>query len=95
MLCGRRFRLCPITALLEGMRVVVGEKRCELQVYDFVSNKWVPKDTSSWPLAPDRANGWLTGWNHVDRFAAVNVLTKPPEYPVAPRATKWPGEAQL
>jgi hypothetical protein len=65
-----------ITASLEGRRVVVDEKQCELQVYDFVSDQWLPKDDSPWPLAIGRAKEWLTGWNHVDRFAAFNALTK-------------------
>jgi hypothetical protein len=65
-----------ITASLEGMRVVVDERQCELQVYDFASNEWLPKDVSGWPLPSDRAHKWLMEWNHIVRFAAVNVLTK-------------------
>jgi hypothetical protein len=33
-----------ITASLEGMRVLVDEKQCELQEYDFSSNQWSSKD---------------------------------------------------
>ncbi len=72
-----------VTASLEGMRVLIGEKQCELQEYDFAVNRWLPKDVSPWPLPRARADEWLAGWNDVDRFAAVSALTKPPEYPEA------------
>jgi hypothetical protein len=70
-----------ITASLEGMRVLVDEKQCELQEYDFAANRWLPKDNSPWPLAPSLADDWLAGWNAVDRFAAKCALVKPSEYP--------------
>jgi hypothetical protein len=70
-----------ITASLEGMRVLVDEKRCELQEYDFAANQWLLKDASSWPLTRERADSWLAGWNDVDRFAAVSALLKAPDYP--------------
>jgi len=81
-----------ITASLEGMRVLVDEKQCELQEYDFVANRWHPKDVSPWPLPRERANEWLAGWNHLDRFTAVSALTMAPEYPAAPRALRALGE---
>ena len=66
-----------ITASLEGMRVLVDENRCELQEYDFGANRWLSKDDAPWPLPRGRADEWLAGWNDVDRFAAVNALTRP------------------
>ena len=77
-----------ITASLEGMRVVVDGKRCELHEYDFQDNRWLPREEAPWPLPRSLADRWLTGWNGVDRFAAVSVLTEPPDYPAgAPRAS--------
>jgi hypothetical protein len=70
-----------ITASLEGMRVLVDEKRFELQEYDFTVNGWFSKDTAAWPLPRSPADEWLAGWNARDRFRAVSVLTSPPEYP--------------
>jgi hypothetical protein len=84
-----------ITASLEGMRVLVNEKQCELQEYDFSSNQWSSKDASPWPLTRDRADEWLAGWNDVDRFAAVSALTRAPEYPAPPRTPRVPGEPRL
>ena len=40
-----------ITASLEGMRVIVDGKRCELQEYNFTDNRWVPKDEALWVLS--------------------------------------------
>ena len=78
-----------ITASLEGMRVLVDEKRCELQEYDFAVNRWFSKDTAAWPLPRPRADEWLAGWNAVDRFAAARVLTSPPDCrATAPRAAR-------
>jgi len=73
-----------ITASLEGMRILVDEKRCELQEFNFVANRWFSKDASPWPLPQDRANDWLAGWNDMDRFAAVSALTRAPDYPAEP-----------
>jgi hypothetical protein len=85
-----------ITASLEGMRVLVDEKRCELQEYDFSANRWLPKYESPWPLARARADEWLAGWNNVDRLAAVNALTKAPDYPGdRPRSFKLVSELGL
>jgi hypothetical protein len=75
-----------ITASLEGMRVLADEKGCELQEYDFVANRWLSKDQSLWPVPRSLADSWLEGWNHVDRFAAVNILTEPPENPAGRRS---------
>jgi hypothetical protein len=66
-----------ITASLEGMRVLVDEKQCELQEYNFRSDKWQSKEILSWPLPRDVADQWLTYWNAVDRFAALRLLTEP------------------
>jgi hypothetical protein len=65
-----------VTASLEGMRIVVADKRCELEEYDFKLDRWLPKDTASWPLFPDRAAEWLAGWNEVDRATAMKCLTR-------------------
>jgi hypothetical protein len=82
-----------ITASLEGARVLVDEKQCELQEYNFTSDRWCSKDVSPWPLPRELANEWLAGWNDVDRFAAVSVLTKAPDYPdTAPRSLGRAGE---
>jgi hypothetical protein len=70
-----------VTASLEGMRIVVEGKRCELHEYDFRDNRWVPKDEAQWPLPRPVADQWLTGWNDLDRFAAVSALTKSPREP--------------
>jgi hypothetical protein len=71
-----------VTASLEGMRILVDEKQCELQEYDFVVNEWRAKDAALWPLGRDRADAWLAGWNDVDRFAAVNLLTEHGQEPM-------------
>jgi hypothetical protein len=73
-----------ITASLEGMRVLVDRKRCELHEYDFQANRWRSKKDAPWPRPRPLADQCLTGWNNVDRFAAVNALTKPDE-PGPPR----------
>jgi hypothetical protein len=69
-----------ITASLEGARILIDKERCELQEYDFAANRWLHRESAEWPLPRDRADEWLTGWNCVDRFAAMNILTKPAEY---------------
>jgi hypothetical protein len=84
-----------VTASLEGMRVLVDENQCELQEYNFVSNRWFSKDTAPWLLSRGRADEWLAGWNDVDRFAAVNALTKAPGCPDAPLAARRLGEPGL
>jgi len=85
-----------ITASLEGMRVLVDEKQCELQEYNFASNQWISKDTASWPLTRSLADIWLTGWNDVDRFAAVSTLTGPSAYRAEPRGkSRGLGEPRL
>lgn len=66
-----------ITASLEGMRVVVDGRRCELHEYHFLDNRWLPKDQAPWPLTRDRAQEWLAGWNDLDRFTAIGLLTAP------------------
>jgi len=66
-----------ITASLEGARIIVDGKLCHLQEYNFVKNRWFIKDEAVWPLQRARAEEWLSGWNHVDRFAAMNILTAP------------------
>jgi len=77
-----------ITASLEGARVIVtDEKQCELQEYDFAGNRWVLKDAAPWPLARDRAAEWVAGWNDFDKFAAVNILTRPADYGPGPAAS--------
>ena len=81
-----------ITASLKGMRALADEKRCDLQEYDFVANRWPSKDQSLWPVPRSLADSWLEGWNHVDRFAAVNILTEPPENPAGRRSPGRLGE---
>jgi hypothetical protein len=66
-----------ITSSLEGARIIVDEELCQLHEYNFVQNRWDAKDEAIWPLPRARAEEWLSGWNHVDRFAAMNVLTEP------------------
>ena len=51
-----------IAASPDGMRVLVDEKRCELQEYDFAANRWLRKDGDAWPLTRARADAWLVGW---------------------------------
>jgi hypothetical protein len=55
-----------ITASLQGMRVLVDEKRCELEEYNFSLDQWIPKDAAPWPLPRAVADNWLAGWNQVD-----------------------------
>jgi hypothetical protein len=82
-----------ITASLEGARVLVDEKQCELQEYNFTSDRWCSKYVSPWPLPRELADEWLAGWNGVDRFAAVSLLTKVPDFPDTPlRSSGRPGE---
>jgi hypothetical protein len=66
-----------ITASLEGARILVDENICQLQEYNFAKDHWYLKDEAAWPLARARAEQWLTGWNHMDRFAAMSTLTAP------------------
>jgi hypothetical protein len=68
-----------ITASLEGSRIVVDEKFCELQEYNFVQNRWYAKDEALLPLPHARVEEWLSGWNKSDRFTAMNVLIAPPQ----------------
>jgi hypothetical protein len=64
-----------ITASLEGAQIIVDDELCQLQNYNFVENQWYPKGEAIWPLPRARAEEWLSGWNHVDWLAAMNVLT--------------------
>ena len=64
-----------ITASLEGARIIVDEKLCRLQEYNFVENYWSPKDEDMRPLPRARAAQWLSCWNDVDRLAAMSLLT--------------------
>jgi hypothetical protein len=66
-----------VVASLEGMRVVVNDGACELHEYNFVTDCWVPKARSQWPMEREEADTWLDGWNAVDRFAAMNQLVAP------------------
>jgi hypothetical protein len=65
-----------ISASLEGMRVLVDEKQCELQDYNFASNEWYPRETLPWPVPRQVAEEWVSGWNRFDRFEALNALTE-------------------
>jgi hypothetical protein len=71
-----------VTASLEGMRIVVDDTKCALEQYDFVIDRWFPKDAAEWPLSLGTAEQWLAGWNSVDMFAAINVLTAPKDHEV-------------
>jgi len=53
-------------ASLEGMRVVVNDGWCELHEYNFVTDCWVSKARSRWPMERGEADGWLGGWNALD-----------------------------
>jgi hypothetical protein len=66
-----------ITASLEGVQIIVDERLCQLQEYNFVQNRWFPKDEGMRPLPRARAEQWLSSWNEMDRFAAMNLLTTP------------------
>jgi hypothetical protein len=63
-----------VVASLEGLRVFINEGWCELHEYNFVTDCWVPKARSPWPMAQGEAETWLKGWNPVDRFSAMNQL---------------------
>ena len=84
-----------ITASLEGMRVLVDEKRCELEEYNFSLDQWIPKDAAPWPLPRAVAENWLAGWNGVDRFAAVSALVGPTDSPGEHRAGRRLAEPSL
>jgi len=75
--------------------VLVDEKQCELQEYNFTSNEWFSKDSAPWPLPRGRTDEWLAGWNDVDRFAAVSALTSTPDYPALPLTAKRFGEPSI
>jgi hypothetical protein len=81
-----------VTASLEGMRVVVGGKRCELHEYDFRDNRWLPKYEALWPLPGPVADQWLIGWNGLDRSAALSALTGPVETANRRLVAARPGE---
>jgi hypothetical protein len=66
-----------ITASLEGARIIVDEKLCQLQEYNFLEKCWSPKDEAMRPLPRARAEQWLSCWNNMDRFAAMSLLTAP------------------
>ena len=70
-------RTQQVVGSLEGMRVVVSDGWCELDEYDFTADFWVAKARSRWPMERTEAEGWLQGWNAVDRFAAMNRLVAP------------------
>ena len=63
-----------VIASLEGMKVVVDEKQCVLQEFDFDVNFWRPVETSARPMSRSEAEKWLAGWNSVDRWTALNLL---------------------
>jgi hypothetical protein len=67
-----------IIASMEGMKVVVAD-RCELHEYNFDTNKWFQIDSCVRPMKRSQAEEWLTGWNSVDRFAALGALISRPE----------------
>jgi hypothetical protein len=73
-----------ITASLEGMRIVIDKARCTLEEYDFSVNQWSFREHSPWPLDRLEAERWLAAWNRVDRFAALNAITKPEDDQLAP-----------
>ena len=56
-----------VVASLEGMRVVVDDGWCELHESNSVTDCWVPKARSQWPMECGAADNWLDGWNAVDR----------------------------
>jgi hypothetical protein len=64
-----------IIASLEGMKIVATSASCELHEYNFAENAWHQLETSARPMEQERAEGWLSGWNPVDRFAALTLLT--------------------
>jgi hypothetical protein len=66
-----------ITDLLSGARIILDKPLCHLQEYNFVENRWYPRDEAIWPLPRARAEEWLSGWNRLDRFAAMSILTAP------------------
>ena len=44
-----------ITASLEGARIIIDDKFCQLQEYSFVQNHWYATDEAMWPLQRPRA----------------------------------------
>ena len=62
-----------VVASLEGMRVVVENKVCVLETYDFVQGRYREIARHGWPVDPASAETWLSGWNAVDRFDARRI----------------------
>jgi hypothetical protein len=64
-----------VIASLEGMKIVVDSKQCTLQEFDFDLNCWRTLETTTRPMSRTCAESWLDGWNSVDRWTALNLLT--------------------
>ncbi len=64
-----------ITASLEGAQIIVDELHCQLHKYNFVENRWYTQSEARRPLSRAQAEEWLSGWNRVDRLAAIHLLT--------------------
>jgi hypothetical protein len=67
--------LREVLASLEGMKIVALENQCELHEFNFEQNCWQPLETHVRPMPERAAEEWLRGWNHVDRFEALMLLT--------------------
>jgi hypothetical protein len=68
-------KVMEVVASLEGMKIVAASDRCALHEYNFEENAWQEVSRSSRPMTLEKAEGWLMGWNAVDRFAALTLLT--------------------
>lgn len=66
-----------ITDSLSGAQILTDQVVCRLHEYNFVEDRWYLKDQATWPLSRARAGEWLFGWNQLDRFAAMSILTSP------------------
>ena len=67
-----------IVASLEGARVFVENGTCFRDHYDFRADRWCTRDVADWPMTRTAAAEWVLGWNDLDTFAAMQILTKSP-----------------
>jgi hypothetical protein len=69
-----RGTVSEVVASLEGMRVVVENGQCRLDLYNFVHNRWEEAQVAQWPLSTSVAAVWLAGWNAFSRSEAMRIL---------------------
>jgi hypothetical protein len=63
-----------VVASLEGMKIVVANRKCELHEYNFEVDLWTEIESMAHPMLRSDADRWVRGWNTVDRISAVSAL---------------------